>query len=209
MTTPDPVNATGPVGTFDYTLASDTWQWSEQLYAIHGFAPGDVVPTTELLLAHKHPDDREAAQRVIAQSRTTGDPFALWHRVVDADGVHRQVITVGAGVRDGAGALVGVRGHMVDLTEAVRRSAAREVEEAIEGLSQSRPVIEQVKGALMLTYRIDADAAFALLRRYSQLVNVKVRDVAREFVESLPVGGFPRGTRETWDRLAHERDAES
>jgi len=208
VTTHDPVTGTGPIGTFDYTLATETWHWSEQLFGIHGFGPGDVVPTTDLVLAHKHPDDREVAARAIEEVRSHGTPFTLWHRVVDAAGAHHQVLTVGAGVRDETGTLVGVRGQMVDLTEAVRRFATREVEEAIEGLSQSRPVIEQVKGALMLTYRLDADAAFALLRRYSQYVNVKVRDVAREFVDALPVHGFPPGTRATWDRLAAEDSAD-
>jgi len=207
VTTHDPVTSTGPTGTFDYTVATETWRWSEQLFAIHGFGPGDVVPTTELVLSHKHPDDREAAARTIERARSTGDPFALWHRVVDAAGHLHQVVVVGSGVHDESGAVVAVRGHMVDVTDAVRRTAAREVEDAIDGLSQSRPVIEQVKGALMLTYRLDADAAFGLLRRYSQLANVKVRDVAREFVESLPVHGFPLGSRATWDRLAAEDDA--
>ena len=53
-------------------------------------------------------------------------------------------------------------------------------------MSQSRPAIEQAKGALMVSYGLDADDAFLLLRRYSQHVNVKLRDVARAVVEALP-----------------------
>ena len=159
------------------------------------------MPTLELVLSHKHPDDREDATRLVTEVCTTGRPFSFWHRVLDAHGIQRQVLSVGAGVLDPRGHVVGVAGYLTDVTDAVRRSAAREVEEAIEGVAQSRPAIEQAKGALMLTYALDPDAAWVLLRRYSQRVNVKVRDVARDFVTALSLGRFPLGTRETWDAL--------
>jgi hypothetical protein len=202
VTTLDPVTNTGLAGWFNYTHATDSLVWAEAVYAIHGFAPGDVLPSVDLVLSHKHPEDRPLAERAIREVCATGRPFSLWHRVVDASGKLREVLSVGAGIVDDQGLVVGVSGYMADLTEAMRRSAAREVEQAIDGVAQSRAVIEQVKGALMLTYSLDAEAAFVLLRRYSQLVNVKVRDVARDFVNAMPTTGFPAGTRETWDRLA-------
>jgi hypothetical protein len=201
VTTPDPVTSTGLSGSFEYSHATDSLVWSEAVFAIHGFAPGEVLPTLDLVLAHKHPDDRPQAARVIREVCTTGRPFSLWHRLVDANGSPRDVLSVGAGVLDENGAVVGVVGYLTDLTDAVRRTAAREVEQAIDGIAASRADIEQVKGALMLTYTLDADAAFALMRRYSQLMNVKVRDLARDFVRAMAVSGFPAGTRHMWDRL--------
>lgn len=47
---------------------------------------------------------------------------------------------------------------------------------------QTRGTIEQAKGILMATYRIDADAAFELLRLVSQHGNRKLYDVACEVV---------------------------
>ena len=70
----------------------------------------------------------------------------------------------------------------------------------MELMSQSRPVIEQAKGALMVTYGLDADDAFLLLRRYSQQVNVKVRDVARAARRgAADGGGLPLGSRAVLD----------
>jgi hypothetical protein len=192
----------GATGRFHYAHASETWTWSEQVYDIYGFAPGDVVPTTELILSHQHPDDRAEVERLLQRALTTGRPFSSWHRLVDAVGSTRQVVAVGAGDLDDDGALVGVSGFLVDVTEPFRRTAAREVDEALELMSQSRPVIEQAKGALMMTYGLDEDDAFLLLRRYSQQVNVKVRDVARNVTEALPDGDLPVGSRATWDRIA-------
>lgn len=197
----------GPTGTFHFARATGTWTWSEETFSIYGFAPGDVVPTTELVLSHQHPEDRSEVERLLAETIETGRPHSVWHRIVDAQGSTRQVVTLCAGGFTEGGTLEGISGFLVDLTEAVRRTTAREVDEALELMSQSRPTIEQAKGALMLTYGLSDDEAFGLLRRYSQLANVKVRDVARGVVQATADGDLPVGTRRTWDSLAAELKA--
>ncbi len=180
-----------------------TWTWSEQTYELYGFRPGDVVPSTELVLAHQHPEDRGSVEAFLLEVVERGRPGSVWHRLVDAQGVTRQVVTTVVTEVDADGAVVAVTGHTVDVSEAVRRTTAREVGEAMEVLSQSRPPIEQAKGALMLRYALDADQAFTLLRDYSQLVNVKVREVARLLLASVTAGaGLPATSRADLDRLA-------
>ena len=49
---------------------------------------------------------------------------------------------------------------------------------------ETMPVIEQAKGILMGRYQIGADAAFALLRRWSSHKNVKLREISRLLVEA-------------------------
>lgn len=48
---------------------------------------------------------------------------------------------------------------------------------------ESRDVIGQAKGILMASQGISADEAFNILRRASQRLNVKLRDVAAQVVE--------------------------
>ena len=59
-----------------------------------------------------------------------------------------------------------------------------------------------------MRYGLDEEAAFALLRHYSQRVNVKVRDVARELVVAVANGGLPPADGALWDQLAVEVAAE-
>ena len=46
------------------------------------------------------------------------------------------------------------------------------------------PVIEQAKGLLIGRFGIDADTAFALLRRWSSYTNTKLRDVSGLLIET-------------------------
>ena len=55
--------------------------------------------------------------------------------------------------------------------------------DSLHRLAATQPVIEQAKGMLMAYYGIDADAAFALLNRWSSERHVKVRDLSRRVVE--------------------------
>ncbi len=202
MTTPHP----GPTGTFRVDRASGDWTWSDELFEIYGFRPGEVVPSAELVARHQHPEDRDEVERLLAEALETGAPASLWHRLVTAQGSVRTVVMLGAGEFDEEHRLVGVVGYIVDLTEPLRLAASREVDDAMEQMSRSRPLIEQAKGGLMLTYGLDEAAAFELLRRYSQQVNVKVRDVAAQLVESAADGGWPAEVRGGLDQLAGRSD---
>jgi hypothetical protein len=37
------------VGSFRFWFVGQTWEWSDELARMHGYEPGEVVPTTELL----------------------------------------------------------------------------------------------------------------------------------------------------------------
>ncbi|WP_407812584.1 hypothetical protein, partial [Staphylococcus aureus] len=58
------------VGGFRYHRHGDRWQWSGAVARIHGYTPGTVTPTTELILSHKPPDDRPHLDAI----RTAGGP---------------------------------------------------------------------------------------------------------------------------------------
>lgn len=184
---------TGPYGPFRYTVATQQWWWSDDLYRIHGFEPGDVVPTTDLLFRHKHPDDAAVATAIILNAFTSGEPFALWHRIIDARLRTRTVVSVGDGVRDASGELVEVRGYMVDVTGSKRSQTARDIDEAVRRSAESRGTIEQAKGILMATLAVDADNAFAMLKKSSQDDNIKLRDLASKLLttfEEMRVAGL-------------------
>ena len=56
------------------------------------------------------------------------------------------------------------------------------ISDAVAEIAANRAVIEQVKGILMMVYRIDADAAFDLLKWRSQSANIKLRALAEQLL---------------------------
>ncbi|WP_111766060.1 ANTAR domain-containing protein [Nakamurella deserti] len=184
------VGENAPVGTYRYRRATDTWWWSDEVYVLHGFRPGEVVPTSALLLAHKHPQDRAMVQHVIDVEIPATGSYCFRHKIVDAQRRVRTVIAVGQSDRDPETAeVIGLSGYFVDLTESERVHAAVAVANAFELSLEHRIVIEQAKGALMAVYGLAPDDAFTLLSTRSQLLNVKVRELAARMMRQLAAGG--------------------
>jgi hypothetical protein len=71
-----------------------------------------------------------------------------------------------------------VAGPSVDGPVVDHDARIRQLEEALE----SHAVVDQARGVLMATHRIDADAAWALLVRVSSHQNIKVRTLAEAVV---------------------------
>lgn len=72
---------------------------------------------------------------------------------------------------------------------ALALAAVRRTEHLMQAVD-ARTVIGQAEGMLMERYGLDADAAFAVLRRYSQQGNVKLRDVAERIVRERELPGL-------------------
>lgn len=185
--------ASQPLARFRFDVVTGSWWWSEGMYALHGFAPGEVVPSTELLLAHKHEDDRARTAESLRAVLADGEPFCCRHRIVDAAGLTRTVLSLGEGSRDESGAVTSVHGYFVDVTVSLRRDIADEAHEAVERSAQTRAVLEQAKGILIVVYGVDADAAFELLRWHSQHRNTKVRLLAAGLVQQFAAASAVAG----------------
>ena len=162
------------------------------MYALHGFAPGEVVPTTALLMAHKHADDRVRTEGRLREALSTGEPFCCRHRIIDASGQVHIVLSLAEPVCDERGTVVAVQGFFIDVTDSLRRVAEQEAHTAVVRATETRAVIEQAKGLFVGIYGIDPDAAFNLLRWHSQQTNTKIRVLAEGLVEHMsqaPVDG--------------------
>ena len=197
------------VGWFRFYFADERWEWSEQVQQMHGYEPGSVTPTTELVLSHKHPDDYVQITVTLDEIRRTHQTFSTRHRIIDTHGVVHSVVVIGDQLYDDAGDVIGTHGFYVDVTPPgpVHEEL---VSAAVAEIAENRAAIEQAKGMLMLVYRMDADAAFDLLKWRSQETNVKLRTLAEQvltdfgeltYEETLP----PRATFDHLLLTAHQR----
>ena len=171
------------VGRFEYRYDSGTWTWSDTVARMHGYQPGEIEPTTELVLSHKHPDDLARVKGLLQQSVA---PFSSRHRIRTTTGEIRKVVVVGDPITDADGRIVATRGFYVDVTESFNDDLQQSISDEVRVIVSHREVIDQAKGMLMMTYQLSADAAFAVLVWRSQQLNVKLSTVAEKLVAELP-----------------------
>ena len=197
------------VGWFRFFFDDERWEWSPQVAKMHGYSPGTVVPTTELVLSHKHPDDYRQIADTLALIRQTRQAFSSRHRIRDTRGAVHHVVVVGDQMRDGDGDVIGTHGFYIDITPA-EQARQDHLSAEVAKVTKSRAAIEQAKGMLMTIYGIDAQAAFDLLKWRSQETNVKLRplaeQIATDFIgaahdEALP----PRAVYDNLLLTAHHR----
>jgi ANTAR domain/PAS fold len=196
------------VGGFRFWFVGQRWEWSDELSRMHGYEPGSVVPTTDLLLSHKHPDDRAHVQDLLDYALHWGESFSGRHRFLDTAGRVHDVIVVADRMIDPTGAVVGTEGYYIDLTDTFDETRNEILDETLPELVEARGIIEQAKGVLMFVYGISAEQAFALLRWRSQQTNTKLRALAGQLLADIQTRTPSPATVRSFDHLlltVHQR----
>ncbi|ORV09304.1 PAS and ANTAR domain-containing protein [Mycobacterium celatum] len=173
------------VGMFRFWFVGQRWEWSDEVARMHGYEPGSVEPTTELMLAHKHPEDRAHVQEILDRALHGGGTFSSRHRFLDTAGNVHHAIVVGDRMTEETGAVVGTEGYYIDLTDTFQETRQEVLDETLPDLVEARAVIEQAKGVLMAIYRVSAEQAFGVLRWRSQETNSKLRALATQLVAEI------------------------
>jgi len=201
------------VGSWRLYFADERWEWSSEVERIHGYEPGTITPTTRLVLSHKHPDDVGHVAATLDDILRTRRPFSTRHRIIDVQGQTREVVVIGERLQNPHGEIIGTQGFYLDVTPSESQQQ-ESISRAVAAISDSRSLIDQVRGILILVYRIDADAAFGVLRWRSQVTNTKLRTFAEQLMADIRElrydGQLP--PRTIFDHLlltAHERVSRS
>ncbi|WP_422743799.1 PAS and ANTAR domain-containing protein [Mycobacterium sp. WMMD1722] len=198
------------VGWFRFHFADERWEWSDQVQLMHGYEPGTVTPTTELVLAHKHPDDYVSVAATLDDILRSRRTFSTRHRIIDVQKRVHDVVAIGDRMLDESGEIIGTQGFYVDVTETTAQSAREMAAAAAAAAAEHRASIERAKGMLMLVYRVDAVAAFELLKWRASEAKVKLRTFAERLLtdftalyyeETLP----PRSTFDHVLLTVHQR----
>ena len=173
------------VGWFRFYFEDQRWEWSDQVQRMHGYEPGTVTPTTELVLSHKHPGDRIHVATGIDDMVRHRQAFSTRHRIIDTHGAIHHVVVVGDQFCDDADEVIGTHGFYIDVTPTPSPNEETVITAKVAAIAERRSVIDQTKGMLMLVYGIDEAAAFNLLKLLSQVRNVKLGLLAQEVAKGF------------------------
>jgi hypothetical protein len=179
------------VGTFRFWFVGQRWEWSDEVARMHGYEPGTVEPTTQLLMSHKHPDDRAHVQELLDYALQSEGSFSSRHRFLDTAGNVHDAIVAADRMLDESGVVVGTSGYYIDLTNTFDAARQEILDEALPDLFENRAAIEQAKGVLMYVYRVSADQAFRVLQWRSQETNVKLRSLAKQLLIEVSSLDYP------------------
>jgi RNA polymerase sigma-70 factor, ECF subfamily len=78
----------------DFKISNGSWGWSSEVFDILGISES-LRPSTDLVVACKHPDDRPTTKRLLTDALTYRGPFCFQNRNVRSDGHLRTVETTG------------------------------------------------------------------------------------------------------------------
>ncbi len=120
------------IGSWAVDVKTQTVTWSDELFRIFGYEPGEIVPSYKAFLEIVHPDDR--AFVLADNKRMESERISLRHehRILRADGTIRYIDANGAVACDEAGNIVKITGTVQDVTR--RRLAEEKLRENEERL---------------------------------------------------------------------------
>jgi GAF domain-containing protein len=137
-----------------------------------------------------------AGQTVVVPDVTTDDRWPCWQPAAVSAGIG-SALHVPMKVNDqttGVLSLLSVKPNAFTVDdEAIAHILARHASVAVATARHevslaravdARKLVGQAMGILMERYDLDGDQAFAVLRRYSQDTNTKLRDVAQQLIET-------------------------
>ncbi|MEQ8287175.1 diguanylate cyclase [Thalassospira sp.] len=105
------------IGTWDWRVDTDELYWSDAIYGMFGYKPGEVIPTYSLFCDAVHPDDRERVREGEIRCIETGENHDEEYRVVWPDGTIRWLRETGNVTKDETGKTVKMMGVVRDITE--------------------------------------------------------------------------------------------
>jgi PAS domain S-box-containing protein len=134
----------GKVGVWEREVGTEHIEWSQGIYTLLGYKPGEVTPTREALRQRIHPQDLAHQDQTLRESMEQCEDYSCEFRVVWTDGSVHWVEARGQYVyaEDEGSVTLRMRGTLSDID---RRKQAEEALRESEG--RHRRLIENLKGS--------------------------------------------------------------
>jgi PAS domain S-box-containing protein len=156
------------LGSWSWDIAADTVTWSDGLYRMYGYEPGEIDVTLSTVLDHTIEEDRDYTRSVIEHGLATQLPFTYSHRVRQRDGDVRVLHSRGAVAEiDDTGRPRYMVGVCQDVTEAQdlrsQGQQFRELYERERAVASRLREVDELKDALVAAVSHDLRTPLAVI----------------------------------------------
>ncbi len=154
------------IGTWDWDIGTDRLYWSEAIYGMFGYQPGEITPSYQLFCDSVHPDDQERVREGERRCIETGQNHDEEYRVVWPDGSVHWLRETGNVISNAQGQPFKMMGVVRDITEDKRSTRALEQlahHDALTGLPNRVVLEQQLQQALTLARRQDSRVALVFI----------------------------------------------
>ncbi len=104
------------IGNWVYNSESKTYEWSDEIFRILGYQPGEVEPTHKNYFDRIHPDDIERIKKTVSKAKDKRQGYAIKYRIIRPTGETTYVRELGRLDYNEEGHQVAVLGTMQDVT---------------------------------------------------------------------------------------------
>jgi diguanylate cyclase (GGDEF)-like protein/PAS domain S-box-containing protein len=193
--------AIAQVGSWSWIPATDTTEWSAEMYRIFGRDPAQGPAASDAFFAYLHPEDRERIAAGYREAFGAGEQFRLYYRIVVGDEVR---YLHGIGRREDDGRYVGtvqditplrrVQDALVEAEQANRTLAAivQQSNDAVIAKTVPDGVITEWNGAAERIYGYTSSEAVG--QPISMLVPAErageERDIMRRLIAGQAITGY-------------------
>ncbi len=129
------------MGNWELDAATQTMQWSDNLYRIFGFDPAEPQPDFGTIMADNvHPEDRPRLEACLNLALTEGIPYDIDLRFFRADGSMGYMEVKAEPIRDAQGRIVKVFGTSMDISDRKQaEQALRDSERRFRNMAANVP----------------------------------------------------------------------
>jgi diguanylate cyclase (GGDEF)-like protein/PAS domain S-box-containing protein len=154
------------LGSWTLDIASKQVTWSEEMFLIHGLdlkGPAPGLNESGRLLT---PESLQALRTALAAAQDSGTPYELELEMVRPDGSHGWLLVRGEATRDAAGAIIGLQGVALDITDRKATSDALQelaTHDLLTGLANRAALLEEVARSLSSGHRSGRSTAVMMM----------------------------------------------
>ena len=105
------------IGNWKYDILQNSIEWSDEVYRIFGYEPGEINIELDRIRERIHPDDLEMHDKILKSAIDTGNYQKENYRVLLPDGTIKYINADGKAMRNDSGDIVKVIGVVQNITE--------------------------------------------------------------------------------------------